>query len=602
MSKIILLSKEVSDRIAAGEVIERPASIVKELLENALDARADEVSIELEKGGKGSIRIIDNGEGMEADDLQLAFRRHSTSKIRNFDDLLNIRSYGFRGEALSSIAAVSRMEVVSRAAGRQEGSRIVIENGEILEMDHAGSPPGTSISVSKIFFTVPARKKFLRSDKVEQGHCLDAVTRTVLARGNLRVHVAAGGRTLLHIPRSESISERAALVLGPDFSRHCLPFRAERNGVKLSGLLSTPDYTRSSGKAIMFYVNGRFVKDSLLHHALMSAYKRLIEPGRFPAAVVLLELPPGEVDVNVHPAKTEVRFGNSSEIYDLLRSGAVEAVSRILPGPRQGVAPDRVYRIYGDSPGTEMEGRAGSVREQKEMFNVPRSISRKSAVNIDLTNLMKAVEEKRLAEKGSDSGPQGYFSSLEYIGQYSGTYLIFSEQDGLVIIDQHAAHERVLFEKLRAAARENNIASQTLLIPEIINLSVADMENVLAATESLNAIGFAVEPFGEASIAVRAVPAVVGSLDVRDIMENLAARISETGRASGSGTSEWQDDIFAFLACRAAVKANHELGDPEINALCRELDSIPFATNCPHGRPVFIHFSHREIERMFRRA
>jgi DNA mismatch repair protein MutL len=604
LSKIILLPRDVSDRIAAGEVIERPASIVKELLENSLDAGADEVSIELEKGGKESIKIVDNGEGMDADDLKLAFMRHSTSKIRDFDDLMRIRSYGFRGEALSSIASVSRMEIMSRTAGQQAGSRIIIENGDILDASQAGSPPGTSIAVSKIFAAVPARKKFLRSDKVEQGHCLDAITRTVLARENLRVHVTCNGKVLLHVPRAESISERAALVLGPDFSRSSLPFCAERNGIKIHGLLSRPDFTRSNGRAIMFYVNGRFIKDNLLHHALTGAYKKLIEPGRYPYAVVLLELPPGEVDVNVHPAKTEVRFGNSSEVYDLLRSGAAEALSRILPDSHNSQAPDRVYRIYSDSPRVDSRGQAGSVQEQRAMFNVPRSMSRKSAVNIDLSNLLKAAEEKRLAEKVVDSEPQGYFSGLEYIGQYAGTYLIFSGLDGLVLIDQHAAHERVIFEKLRAASRENNISSQTLLIPEIINLSVADTENVLAASESLNSIGFAVEPFGDASIAVRAVPAVVGALDIRDIMESLAAGISERGRAVGpdTGTSEWKDNIFVFLACRAAVKANHELDDREISALCRDLDSIPFASNCPHGRPVFIHFSHREIERMFRRA
>ncbi len=603
MSKIIVLPREVSDRIAAGEVIERPASIIKELLENSLDAGADEILILIEKGGTESIRIVDNGEGMDADDLKLAFLRHATSKIRDFDELQDIRSYGFRGEALSSIASVSRMEIVSRTARSQAGARIVIENGEIMEESEAGSPPGTSITVSRIFAAVPARKKFLRSDKVEQGHCLDAITRTALPRENLRVQVAANGKTVLHMPGTRDLKERAALVLGPDFARSCLPFGAGRNGVKVSGLLSRPDYTRSNSRSVMFYVNGRYIKDNLLHHALMGAYKKLIEPGRFPSAVVLLEVPAGEVDVNVHPAKTEVRFGNSSGVYDLLRSGAVDALSHALPG-RNETAPHRIYRIYDDARQQEEGSPTVAVQEQRAMFSPPRSMSRKSAVNIDLSNLLKAVEEKRRMDAGSVSEPLGYFSGLGYIGQYAGTYLIFAERDGLVMIDQHAAHERVLFERLRAAAREGDVSSQTLLIPEVVNLSVADSENVLASSESLNSIGFAVEPFGDASIAVRAVPAVVGALDVRDIMESLAARIAETGRANGpaAGTEDWNDDIFAFLACRAAVKANRELDDREISALCRDLDSIPFASNCPHGRPVFIRFSHREIERMFRRA
>lgn len=601
VSRIILLPKEVSDRIAAGEVVERPASIVKELLENSIDAGADDVAVELKDGGKTLIRVTDNGSGISGEDLRLAFMRHATSKISGFDDIQNIRSYGFRGEALSSIASVSRVEVITRMPDSHAGTRIVVENAEVIELGETGAPPGTSVAVSRLFAAVPARRKFLRSDSAEQGHCLEAITRIALARKELRVKVTANGKNALHIPRTENISERVALVLGADFARHCLPLRGERDGLRISGLVSQPGFTRANGKAIMFYVNGRFVRDTLLHHAVNSAYRKIIESGRYPLAVVFLELPPGEVDVNVHPAKTEVRFSNPSAVYEFLRASAIDSVSRILPGAQEH---DRVYTLYRASSqeGGTGRGGAGAVQENGEIFHAPPRFSPRALEKMDLAGLMKAVEDKRLSqlEASPAGGRAGYFSSLQYIGQFAGTYLIFSGPDGLVMIDQHAAHERIVFEKLRAGARDRKLGSQSLLIPEVVNLSVHDTERVLSAAGALNAMGFEIEPFGEASVAVRSVPAIIGEINIADVVSNLAAHISETGKPAE--TEEWRDNIFAFLACRAAIKANREMSEQEIDALCRDLDSIPFASNCPHGRPVFVCFSRREIEKMFRRA
>ena len=595
------MPKEVSDRIAAGEVVERPASIVKELLENSIDAGADDVAVELKDGGKTLIRVTDNGSGISGDDLRIAFMRHATSKISGFDDIQNIRSYGFRGEALSSIASVSRVEIITRMPDSHAGTRIVVENAEVIELGETGAPPGTSVAVSRLFAAVPARRKFLRSDSAEQGHCLEAITRIALARKELRVKVTANGKNALHIPRTENISERVALVLGADFARHCLPLRGERGGLRISGLVSQPGFTRANGKAIMFYVNGRFVRDTLLHHAVNSAYRKIIESGRYPLAVVFLELPPGEVDVNVHPAKTEVRFSNPSAVYEFLRASAIDSVSRILPGAQEH---DRVYTLYRASSqeGGTGRGGAGAVQENGEIFHAPPPFSPRALEKMDLAGLMKAVEDKRLSqlEASPAGGRAGYFSSLQYIGQFAGTYLIFSGPDGLVMIDQHAAHERIVFEKLRAGSRDRKLGSQSLLIPEVVNLSVQDTERVLSAAAALNAMGFEIEAFGEASVAVRSVPAIIGEINIADVVSNLAAHISETGKPAE--TEEWRDNIFAFLACRAAIKANREMSEQEIDALCRDLDSIPFASNCPHGRPVFVCFSRREIEKMFRRA
>ncbi len=602
MKRIILLPVDVSDKIAAGEVIERPASIIKELLENSLDADSNDIAIEISKGGKESIKITDNGIGIPAEDIELAFIRHATSKVYTLEDFYRVRSFGFRGEALPSIAAIARVELLSRPKGQQSGTRIVVENGKIIEFSETGCPEGTSVLVTNIFSTVPARKKFLKSDTAEQGHCIEAITRIAIAQPDLRIRVSANGKSVLAVPRTGELTERAALVLGKDFSRNSLTLAAESNGIKINGLLSSPDFTRSNSRGILFYVNSRFIRDGLLHSAIMSAYRKLIVTGRFPCALIFIEIAPEEIDINVHPAKTEVRFRASNEVYETLRRYSMDALSKILP---ESTGSDSLYRLY-----MQPEDKAFRAMERPEPFHLPFSAltprrgPRWSGLNELRASMQEAERERRDSQETKAEGPSsGYFSSLEYIGQFAGTYLIFSESDAAVIIDQHAAHERIIFERLRGAYRERNMPAQGLLEAEIIELSPAEIKAITMATQYLRSTGFEIEPFGKESIAVRSVPALNGVAqsgpEIRALVSDLADLVQETGRIPG--TPDWLDDLFAFMACRSAVKAHHLFSRPEAVELCHDLDTISFASNCPHGRPLFIRISLAELERLFGR-
>ena len=336
--RITVLPEEVASKIAAGEVVERPSSIVKELLENALDAGATDITIELRGGGKELIRIADNGAGIAPGDVPLAFERHATSKILTVDDLYDVKSFGFRGEALPSIAAVCRVEMSTRRRGDVAGTRIVVENGRILENEAVGCPEGTSIAVSRIFDSLPVRRKFLRQDATEQGHCLDIIVRVLLPHGAVRARVLTGSKTLLEIPRTENLYERIVLLLGSDLRNHLVSVAEKSSGMSLSGFVSRPDFTRSSTRNMFFYVNGRYVRDVLLSQAVMSAYRNLLEARKYPACALFIELPPETIDVNVHPAKLEVRFRRPQDVRELIRRGLSVALSGVRPASQAAPA------------------------------------------------------------------------------------------------------------------------------------------------------------------------------------------------------------------------------------------------------------------------
>ncbi len=336
--RITVLPEEVASKIAAGEVIERPSSIVKELLENALDAGATDITIELRGGGKEMIRIADNGAGIEPGDVPLAFERHATSKILTVDDLYDVRSFGFRGEALPSIAAISRVELATRRRADVAGTRIVVENGRIRESEAVGCPEGTSIAVSRIFDSLPVRKKFLRQDATEQGHCLDIIVRVLMPHNTVRARVLTGSKTLLEIPRTESLHDRIVLLLGSDLRNHLIAVEGNSSGMHLSGFVSRPDFTRSSMRSMFFYINGRYVRDPLLSQAVMGTYRNLLEARKYPACTLFIELPPESIDVNVHPAKLEVRFRRPQDIRDLLMGGLAAALSGVRPEARSAPA------------------------------------------------------------------------------------------------------------------------------------------------------------------------------------------------------------------------------------------------------------------------
>ena len=604
--KIVVLPDSLTSKIAAGEVIERPASILKELLENALDAGATDISIELEKGGCGSIKVIDNGSGIERSDVPLAFERFATSKIYDFDDIYKVRSYGFRGEALPSIAAISRVEMVTKKHSSLSGTRVIIEAGEVKTVVDAGCPVGTSVSVSHIFDPVPVRKKFLKTETTEQGYCMDVITRTALSHPEVRIRVAARGREILNIPSARDLSERISLVLGTDFTNHTLPVKGNKGNITLTGFASKPEYSRSGAKQMYYYVNKRFVRDYLLNHAVMTAYRRVIAAKRYPAVIMFVDLPTEDVDVNVHPAKMEVRFRNPREIYDIVAGTLVTALSNVAPvisGGNDRVMPEgygervqEALKRYTISSGS---GKLFFNKDVREAGKTGSAHGKMQENDRDALQLQRLPEGSYLEREIAKEGPN--FTDLEFIGQIAGTYLVFSSSIGLILVDQHAAHERVLFEKLKkgSPAPGEKMIGQRLLIPEVVSLSPREFAALMESIKILEDTGIEVELFGEKTVIVKSVPAMLSHIEPKELLFEILEEFTETEQSLG--LEERREKIFALLACKGAVKANQKLSESEVAMLCRDLDATPFSSTCPHGRPVFISFKVGELERMFKR-
>ncbi len=596
-TKIIILPEELTNKIAAGEVIERPASIVKELLENALDAGATEVTVELQKGGKEFIRVMDNGEGMGRRDASVAFDRHATSKISSFDDLYRVRTFGFRGEALPSVAAVSRVELLTRQGESPSGTRVVVEAGKVKAVSDVGCPSGTAVSVSRIFDNVPVRKKFLKQDATEQGHCVDVISRIALAHPGVRFSVLAGGKRLLDIPGTGNLHDRIVFLLGQDLRDSMIPVRKEKKDIAVSGFVSTPEQTRANARNMFFYVNRRYVRDQVVSHAVMSAYRGLIESKRYPTVLLFVDVRSEEVDVNVHPTKMEIRFRNPSEVHDVVVEAVAEPLARLTPRSRTAEA------------GTEAP--AGDITE-KYRAGVSEAMKRYRVSTGRDKAIFRALEEEEAGRRESDApGTELFersestdarmpFSALRYVGQAGGTYLFFEHAGGVVVIDQHAAHERILFEELKRRAAGENPVSQRLLMPEVVSFPPKDYVSIMACMEALRESGFEAEPFGGNAVVVKAVPAILSHVHCGVLFRDLADEMSEWGRPQG--LKDLKERVLTFMACRGAVKASQELSLPEVEELLRKLDAVPFSSSCPHGRPVFTQLSFQELEKLFKRS
>ena len=587
-NRITVLPREIADKIAAGEVIERPASIVKELLENALDAGARDIDMVLEEGGKGSIRITDNGGGIDSRDVKLAFERHATSKIRHLDDIFRIGSFGFRGEALPSIAAVSDMEMLTRRRGDLSGVRVSIQAGKIKEVSAAGCPEGTTIVVRNIFGTLPARRKFLKRDALEQRYCLDVITRLALAHPEIRMKVSSGNKTILNVPRAKDLSERIALVLGMEFGSRLLPLEGMKDGLTVRGFISRPDFTRSSPRDMYFYVNRRSVRDHLISHAVMNAYRGAIEARQYPATVLFLEMGPEAVDVNVHPAKTEVRFRDSKQVYETVLETIAAALSAEAFRP-------------GASPSPKMtDAIASRIAERSQRYFV----STGQAKPLFTPDLLASERSRPIAfssppveRDGQDAG--GFFSTLRYLGQIGGTYLVLTGEEGMVLIDQHAAHERILYERLKeSAASGRPVERQVLLMPEVITLNPAESALLRDCQEILIESGMDLSQLDGDTAVIKSMPRFVRG-DASAVIKDILAELADLGKAHS--LEQVRDKIFASMACKGAIKANDGITEPEVAQLCRDLDRIPHASTCPHGRPVYIRFSYADLEKMFKR-
>ncbi|MBN2569489.1 MAG: DNA mismatch repair endonuclease MutL [Deltaproteobacteria bacterium] len=583
MSKRIkILDKGTASRIEAGEVVERPSSIVKELIENALDAGADYIEIELEEGGKKSIKVVDNGEGIVGDDIALAFDRHATSKINEFEDLFSVRSFGFRGEALPSIASISKVEMLSKRRDALHGLRVLVEGGEIREIIEAGSPSGTSIHVKDIFYTTPVRRKFLKKDSTEQAHCLDCITRLALCNYKCRIKVLANNRMILNIPQAKDMRERISFTLGKDFAGNALSVDDSREGYSIKGLISRPHVTKFNTREMLYYINGRYVRDSFLNHAVMTAYRGVIEARKYPSVVLYVNVPTEDVDVNVHPTKREVRFKNPREVYSLLVDSMTDALAEA--GPVAG----KDYFIAPHVSGENKKYYTGRIDSAIKRYTVSRDRNRETI-----------GDTLELFERDDKIGERVSFSSLRYLGQVNNTYLIFSKHEGMVLIDQHAAHERVLYERLKRLPPHSHSQRQKLLLPEIIELQPGNYSVLIENIPVLKNTGIEIETYGENTIIIKSIPVVLSDVDLGALIADLAEEFSQTGRTGN--VEAIKEKIYALMACKGAIKARNRVTEEEVRKLCEDLDSIPFAATCPHGRPLFVAFDRGEMERMFKR-
>ena len=595
--KIHVLPVELTLKIAAGEVIERPASIVKELLENALDAGATAVRITLQKGGCAGIRIEDNGHGIPKEEVPLAFERFATSKIDAFDDLYDIASFGFRGEALPSIAAIARVELITKTKESLSGVRMVVEGGRILEVSDVGCPIGTSLSVTRLFDNVPVRKKFLKSEATEQGYCLDVIHCAALAADQIRLDVTDNGRQIFSIPMTSRGQERLALILGREAGDQLVPVSGlQGDGLRLHGYLSKPGWSRSSAKHIYCFVNSRYVKDPLIQHALMTAYRNTLEAKRYPVAVLHLEIPPGTVDVNVHPAKREVRFQNPREIYGLV----VESALHTLSGHEtaEGAKAAETKPSFAHAVAYQSRVEEALKRYHLRTGNAKMSFKNPSSASLGTQQPALVLRDRAATPEMTPTQDKISFSELTYLGQTGDTFLVFSGSDGLVLVDQHAAHERILFEKLRQSP-DGGVMGQQLLLPDVIQLAAREAQIIMDYIPLLQEMGIDIEPFGENAFVVKAIPAMTPDLDsaslIRDIIDD------DAGREHSSHLHARKDRLLAVLACRGAVKAKHALSSEEAAALCQSMDKTAFAATCPHGRPTVVPLSIKELERMFKR-
>jgi DNA mismatch repair protein MutL len=635
MGRIRILSDNVANKIAAGEVVERPSSVIKELLENSLDAGATEIRIDAENAGRRLLRIQDNGCGMLRDDALLAFERHATSKLSDVKDLLAIATLGFRGEALPSIASVSRLLLETRSADEQTGSAVEIAGGKLLRCDEIARPAGTTIAVRDLFFNVPARKKFLRSDQTELAHIGSLVTHYSLGHANKRFELYHEGRELLCVTPVETLRDRAFQVFGPDAMQDLVDvglkaFQVpEAADFTLEGLISGPHVQRQNRNAIYLFVNGRLVKDKVLLHAITAAYHNLMPVGCFPFALLFLNCDPAEVDVNVHPAKTEVRFRHGPPVHDFVRDALREVLMESRPvssmpsmpvspvvkvrAPVQRAAelPFSEFSAFVAEPVTEsvmpesappdVHAALPEVTLAAPVIPAPLPESRPVAV---AASPLRRVPDTHGALESLTAGwdrvdTLAALPDLRPLGQLHDSFIVAAGRDGLWIIDQHVAHERILFEQVLRQRAAGTVEIQQLLMPLVLQLSPAQQFEYARIGSELNAHGFDSEPFGQRTLAIKAAPAGVGPGDIEKIIfEILDIAESELRTAS---LDEIRRNVCATIACRAAIKVNMKLDAAKMDWLLRALSACDYPMTCPHGRPIALRYSMRDILKSFHR-
>ena len=653
MGKIRILSDQVANQIAAGEVVERPASVVKELLENALDAGATRIRVEVEAGGRKLIRIVDNGTGMGRDDALLAFERHATSKLRSSDDLLSIATLGFRGEALPSIASVARVTLETRVAEDAVGTVVEIAGGNILRVEDAGLPPGTTLAVRDLFFNTPARRKFLRAEQTELGHVAALVTHYALAHPDKHFELHSATQALLVAPAVASSGERLFQIFGRETFESLIPVAAEmdfaRAGIpepppwkraedyeppapgmlRVRGFVSKPELQKLNRNSIYVFANGRLIRDRLVLHAFNEAYRNIIPPTSYPVVLLFLEMPPAEIDVNAHPAKTEVRFRQGSFVHDFVRDTVRAALMKARPAasflgalhggatasaslmvdvsPLAGVD-EAVYAprvMVEESEGVIEPGDVAAFELRERM--VPESAGRLgfegNGMAVGYGDAVTPVIGDEAADDWATHQSGGEtlnaLASLRPLGQLKESFILAVNEEGLWIVDQHVAHERVLFEKILRERTTEQVQRQRLLMPVLVDLLPEQMVTFAAIAEELERNGFEAEPFGPRTLAVKATPVGLEGKELERVLEELLGAGEKTAQVENEALRRTR--IAASIACHAAIKVNMPLEATKMEWLLAELGKTEHPMSCPHGRPIALRYSVKEIQRAFQR-
>jgi DNA mismatch repair protein MutL len=598
MAAIKPLPELLINQIAAGEVVERPASALKEVMENSVDAGASRIMVQLVQGGSKLIRVADNGDGISSDDLPLALARHATSKINTLEDLQKIASLGFRGEALASIASVSRLSMASRKAEDKHAWQVRVEDGHILQPEPTALAAGTTVEVHDLYFNVPARRKFLKTEATEFGHCDEAFRRIALSRPDIEFSLQHNGKERSHL-RSSDMARRIASVLGEEFSQAAALVEEQAADIRLHGMVALPAYSRSTRDAQYFFINGRFVRDKLITHALREAYRDILHQERYPAFVLFLEMNPEGVDVNVHPTKIEVRFRDSRALHQFI----FHAISKGLATPCRGS--ENIEQRKPAFPGAA----SPSLHQQSIPLEV---VAQPSAFYQTLFKANREPQESFAKEFLADS-PVESNSSPEVVeeekeipllgfalGQLHGIYILAQNERGLIIVDMHAAHERIVYEKLKSALENQSVSMQQLLIPVTFQTDSLEVVTVEENSDTLYSLGFDVAVLSPTALIVRAVPVILQNSDMVKLVRDLLREIREFG--ASQILTEKRNEVLSTMACHSALRASHLLTIPEMNALLREMELTQRSGHCNHGRPTWFEISIVDLDKRFMRG
>jgi DNA mismatch repair protein MutL len=593
MSTIQLLPDLLINQIAAGEVIERPASALKELLENSLDAGATDIAVQLEAGGIKRLVVRDNGGGIAKEQLPLALMRHATSKIASLDDLQRVASMGFRGEALASMAAVAQVTLTSHTAATEHAWQVYAVDGTLSDAAPAAHAHGTSVEMRELYFNTPARRKFLKSESTEYAWCEETFKRIALSRPDVTFSLQRDGKSIWQLPK-QSLAQRITAILGNEFSQHAVIVEKQVASLHLYGIAALPAYSRSTRDEQYFFVNGRFVRDKMITHAIRQAYQDILHHQRHPAFVLFLDMPPEQVDVNVHPAKSEVRFRESQGVHQFVFHALQDALST----PMNNESPDSSLRRRPESSSSTNALDSGLRRNDGNSIVQQQSISFTAAqpqAAYKLWEEAAVVREQEATTQQPETHPLGFA-----LGQLSGIYILAQNQQGLIVIDMHAAHERIVYERLKTAFDAQQMPTQQLMVPVTFAAEALDIATVEEEQEALHQLGFDIAPLSTNTLAVRAMPAMLKQSHAETAAREVLHELRDFG--ASRTLTERRNELLAALACHSAVRANQQLSIPEMNAILREMEQTERADQCNHGRPTWFQVTLAELDAMFMRG